>query len=249
MKSNIFKRIFLLYAVLMVLTIIVVELYITAAVKNYSIDILRKDLAVEISLISIRLSFKQEDADSLCREIKKDTGSRVTLIADDGRVIGDSDHDSAQMDNHLNRTEIAQAMLFDIGTAIRFSDTLNHDFLYVAKKIRQGDVSGFIRLAVPLREVGQTVNLLRIKIMLIVGVVLLLTWMVSFWQTNHLRRLLHQITEFSQSLSRGEIEKRLFLRNAGEFSEIADNLTAMSSKLQGMMAQSEEEKGRLNVIL
>jgi two-component system phosphate regulon sensor histidine kinase PhoR len=85
--------------------------------------------------------------------------------------------------------------------------------------------------------------------MFVVGIVLLLTWIVSFWQTDHLRRLLHQITEFSRSLSRGEIEKRLFLRNAGEFSEIADNLTAMSSKLQGMMAQSEEEKSRLNVIL
>jgi len=249
MKSNIFRRIFILYAVLMILTIIVVELYITAAVKNYYIDNLRKDLAVQISLISARLSFKQADADNFCREIKKATGTRVTLITDDGRVIGDSDRDSAQMDNHLNRTEIEQAMLFDTGTAIRRSDTLNYDLLYVARKIRQGDESGFIRLAVPLREIDQAVNLLRIKIMVIVGVVLLLTWIVSFWQTDHLRRLLHQITEFSQALSRGEIEKRLFLRNAGEFSEIADNLTAMSSKLQGMMAQSEEEKSRLNVIL
>jgi len=249
MKPDIFKRIFILYAVLMILALIVVELYVTAAVKNYYIDNLRKDLVVQISLISKRLSFKQVNADSLCREIKKDTGARVTLIADDGRVIGDSDKDSAQMDNHLHRTEIEQATLFDTGMTIRFSDTLNYDFLYVAKKVSLEDESGFIRLAVPLREIGEAVNLLRMKIMFSVGVVLLLTWIVSFWQTNHLRRLLHQITEFSQLLSRGEIEKRLFLRNAGEFNEIADNLTAMSSKLQGMIAQTEEEKSRLNVIL
>ena len=249
MKSGIFRRIFILYAVLMILAITLVELYITAAVKNYYIDNLRKDLAVQISLISKRLSFSQAHADSLCREIKKDSGARVTLIAEDGRVIGDSDRESVQMDNHLNRTEIEQAVLFDIGMAIRHSDTLKYDFLYVARKIRQGNESGFIRLAVPLREIDQAVNLFRIKIMLTVGVVLLLTWIVSFWQTDHLRRLLHQITEFSQSLSRGEIEKRLFLRNAGEFNEIAVNLTAMSSTLQGIMAQTEEEKGRLNVIL
>jgi two-component system phosphate regulon sensor histidine kinase PhoR len=121
--------------------------------------------------------------------------------------------------------------------------------LYVAKKVQQGADAGFIRLAVPLKEVDEAVHMLRIKIMLIVGMALLATWIVSVWKTDHLRRLLHQITEFSQSLSRGEIEKRLFLKNAGEFSEIADNLTAMSAKLQGMMAQSEEEKGRLNVIL
>ncbi len=249
MKPDIFKRIFILYAVLMIVALIAVELYVTAAVRNYYIDNLRKDLAIQISLLAKGLSFKQINADSLCREIKKDTGARVTLIAEDGRVIGDSDKDSSQMDNHLHRTEIEQATLFDTGMTIRFSDTLNYDFLYVAKKIRQEGESGFIRLAVPLREIDEAVNLLRIKIMLSVGVVLLLTWMVSFWQTNHLRRLLHQITEFSQLLSRGEIEKRLFLSNAGEFNEIAHNLTAMSSKLQEMIARTEEEKSRLNVIL
>ncbi len=249
MKPDIFKRIFILYAVLMILALIAVELYVTAAVRNYYIDNLRKELAVQISLMAKGLSFKQLNADSLCRDIKKDTGARVTLIAEDGRVIGDSDKESAQMDNHLHRTEIEKATLFDTGMTIRFSDTLNYDFLYVARKVRLGDESGFIRLAVPLREIDQAVNLLRIKIVLTVGVVLLLTWMVSFWQTNHLRRLLHQITEFSQLLSRGEIEKRLFLSNAGEFNEIAHNLTAMSSKLQGMIAQTEEEKSRLNVIL
>lgn len=249
MKSDIFRRIFILYAVLMVLAIIVVELYITAAVKDNYIDNLRKDLAVQINLIAKRTSFRQANADNLCREIKKDIGARVTVIMEDGNVIGDSDKNSAEMDNHLNRTEIEQARLFDTGMTIRRSDTLNSDLLYVAKKIRQGDETGFIRLAVPLREIDQAVNLLRMKIMLVVGVVLLLTWIVSFWQTDHLRRLLHQITEFSRSLSRGEIEKRLFLRNAGEFNEIADNLTAMSAKLQGMIAQSEEEKSRLNVIL
>jgi len=249
MKSDIFKRFFILYAVLMVAAILVVELYITAAVKKYYIDNLKKDLSIQISLISKGVSFKQANADDRCREIKKDTGARVTLIADDGRVLGDSDTDSAKMDNHLHRTEIEQAKLFDTGTAIRRSDTLNYDLLYVARMIWRDDGSGFVRLAVPLRDVDRTVNMLRIKIMLVVGIVLLLTWIVTFWQTDHLRRLLHQITEFSRSLSRGEIEKRLFLRNAGEFNEIADNLTAMSSKLQEMMALSEEEKSRLNVIL
>ncbi|NJD55683.1 MAG: PAS domain S-box protein [Nitrospirae bacterium] len=249
MKPDIFKRIFLLYAVLMLAAIVVVELYITAAVKNNYVDNLRKDLAIQISLMSKGLSFKQADADDLCRELKKDTGARVTLIADDGRVIGDSDKDSAQMDNHLHRTEIEQATLFDIGMTIRRSDTLNYDLLYVARMIRKPDGSGFVRLAVPLREIDRTVHMLRIKIMLVVGIVLLLTWMAAFWQTDHLRRLLHQITEFSRSLSRGEIEKRLFLRNAGEFNEIADNLTSMSSKLKEMMTLSEEEKSRLNVIL
>ncbi len=249
MKSDIFKRIFLIYAILMLLAIIFVELFVTAAVRDNHIDTLRKDLATQISLLAQQIPSEKTNADNFCRETKHVIGARVTLIDDDGRVVGDSDSESARMDNHLHRTEIEQAALFDTGMAIRHSDTLNYDLLYVAKKINEEAGSSFVRLAVPLREVDKAVNILRIKILFIVGVVLLLTWLVSFWQTDHLKRLLHQITEFSRSLSRGEIEKRLFLHNAGEFTEIADNLTAMSLKLQETIVRSDEEKSRLSVIL
>ena len=181
--------------------------------------------------------------DRLCRQLKKDVGARVTVIAGDGKVIGDSDTDSALMDNHLHRTEIEQALLFETGMAIRYSDTLKYDLLYVAKKISLAEsTKGFIRLAVPLKEVDHAINLLRVKITLGVLIVLLATSLVSLWQTEHLRRLLRQITDFSKSLSLGDIDKRLYLRNAGEFSEIAENLTSMSVKLQAMIARNEEER-------
>ena len=250
MKKGIFRRIFILYALVILLSGLFGEMYITSAVRENHIDNLRQNLSVQITLISKSISFNQTNLDNLCKQFKKDTGARVTVIANDGKVIGDSDTDSALMDNHLHRTEMEQALLFDVGMAKRYSDTLKYDFLYVAKKISHNEKEkGFIRLAVPLKEVDHSVNLLRIRIILVVLSVLLITWIFSVWQTDHLRRLLRQITDFSRSLSRGEIDKRLFLKNAGEFNEIADNLTSMSVKLQGMMAQNEEEKNRLNVIL
>lgn len=250
MKKGIFRRIFILYALVIMLSGLFGEIYVTSAVRENHIDQLRQNLSVQITLISKSISFKQANLDGLCRQLKKDIGARVTVIANDGKVIGDSDADSALMDNHLHRTEIEQSLLFDVGMAKRYSATLKYDFLYVAKKISHNEKEeGFIRLAVPLKEVDHSVNLLRIRIILVVLSVLLITWIFSVWQTDHLRRLLRQITDFSRSLSRGEIDKRLFLKNAGEFNEIADNLTSMSVKLQGMMAQNEEEKNRLNVIL
>ena len=250
MKKGIFRRIIILYALVILLAALFVEIYITSIVRENYIDNLKQNLAVQINLISKSIPFKQSDLDTLCRQIKKDTGARVTVIAGDGKVMGDSDTDSALMDNHLHRTEIEQSLLFEAGMAIRYSDTLKHDFLYIAKRVSQGEnTEGFVRLAVPLQEVDHSVNLLRIKIILVVVAVLLATWVFSTWQTDHLRRLLRQITDFSRSLSRGDIDKRLFLKDAGEFSDIAENLTSMSVKLNHMMARSEEEKNRLNVIL
>jgi two-component system, OmpR family, phosphate regulon sensor histidine kinase PhoR len=249
MRSGLFRRIFILYAIVIVLAIIFVEISITSAVRTNYLETLRGNLAAQISLMAKIISFNQTNLDSLCRELKKDTGARVTIIASEGRVMGDSDADSSLMDNHLHRTEIEQALLFETGMAIRHSETINYDFLYVARKVSRGQREGFIRLAVPLREVDNAVNLLRMKIILTVLVVFLAALIFAIWQTDHLRRLLRQITDFSRSLSRGEIDKRLFLNNAGEFNEIADNLTSMSIRLQGTIAESEEERHRLNVVL
>lgn len=250
MRKGIFRRIFLVYAGVLLLAISFVEIYITAAVRDNYVDNLQEHLAHEINLIAKTVPFDKTGIDDLCRTLKKDAGARVTVIAGDGKVIGDSDHDSSDMENHANRTEVQQAALLGTGIAIRHSDTLNYDFLYVAKKIvHDGKDEGFIRLAVPLKDIDRAVNLLRIKIIFVMLAVLLATWAVPMWQTDHLRRLLKQITNFSRSLSKGEIDRRLFLENAGEFSEIADNLTSMSVTLQGMMAQNEEERNRLNVVL
>lgn len=249
MRRGLFRRIFILYAIVIVLAVVFVEIFITSAVRDNYLDTLRGNLAIQASLIATTISFSETNLDGLCRDVKKDTGARVTIIASEGRVIGDSDSDSSLMDNHLHRTEIEQALLFETGMAIRHSDTINYDLLYVAKKISKRQREGFIRLSVPLKEVDNAVNLLRMKIILTVLLVFLSMGIFSIWQTDHLRRLLSQITDFSRSLSRGEIDRRLFLNNAGEFNEIADNLTSMSVKLQATIAESEEEWNRLNVIL
>jgi two-component system, OmpR family, phosphate regulon sensor histidine kinase PhoR len=249
-KVRIFRRIFLIYAAVLLMAGLFTELYITSAVRENYVANLQQHLVDTLPLVAKTVSFGKPDLDALCRNLKREIGARVTVILVDGKVIGDSDHDSASMENHANRTEVQQAVLRGTGAAIRHSHTLNYDFLYVAKKVvSDGSQEGFVRLAVPLREIDKAVNLLRVKIIVVMLAVLFVTLAVSVWQTDHLRRLLHQITDFSRSLSKGEIDKRLFLRDAGEFTEIADNLTSMSVTLQEMMTRNEAERNRLSVIL
>src|SRR6185369_5208982 len=101
------------------------------------------------------ISFNSPSAfDSLCRRFKEQTGFRVTVIALDGRVLGDSDRESSLMENHLGRPEIQQALKDGSGMSIRFSDTLHDDLLYVAKRITQaGRPAGIVRLSMQLKAV------------------------------------------------------------------------------------------------
>ncbi|MDR3270266.1 MAG: PAS domain-containing protein [Peptococcaceae bacterium] len=62
-------------------------------------------------------------------------GCRITLIAANGTVLYDSAKDPAQMDNHLNRVEVSQALESGVDEVIRFSDTLNEQTYYYAIRL------------------------------------------------------------------------------------------------------------------
>ena len=250
-KGGIFRRMFVIYAVIMILAVIGVELSVTSAVRDTYISHLRDNLAVQADLISGTLSFRSPSPlDDACRQLKRRMGARVTIMSTDGRVLGDSDTDSRTMDNHSHRQEIQQAMLNGIGMAVRFSNTLKYDFLYVAVKIsRVGADAGFIRLSIPLADVDAAVNFLRLKILVIVLSILVAAALFSFWQMDHIRRLTRQIRDFAGSMARGEVGKKLFLHQEGEFDEIAASLNAMSEELKNSIASHEEEQHRLNMVL
>lgn len=250
MKMGLFKRFFLLYAVILALAVLFAEIFITAAVRQNYITDLKKNLAAQISLVSDTIPFDRQNVDTLSIRIRSNTGARVTIISPDGTVIGDSDKHSASMDNHADRPEITQTKTAAVGTSVRHSATLNQDFLYVAKQVDRGkSVSGYIRLSVPLKDVHASVNLLRIRIIVIVGLIVLVLGLYSVSQTEYVRRLIQRIRDYSKSLAQGEIDRRLVLDGTGEFDEIARNLHVMSDNLKARITESEEERKRLSVIL
>jgi two-component system phosphate regulon sensor histidine kinase PhoR len=250
-KRGIFRRMFILYTVIILAAVLFIELFISEAVRDNYVNTVKDHLAVQAALISDEVSFRTSvPLDALCKRFKEKTGSRVTIIALDGKVLGDSDSLSSAMDNHSHRQEIQQAGLNGTGMAIRLSDTLQYDFLYFASKIMKGaQPEGFVRLSVPLREIDGAVNALRIKILSIIIIILLATGILSLWQIERIRRLTEQIRDFSRSIANGDLGKKLFLDRTGEFYEIAGSLNTMALELKNGLAAQEEERHRLNVIL
>lgn len=70
---------------------------------------------------------------------------RITWIDYDGSVIYDSQSNASDMENHMERQEIKQAMEYGYGESSRYSSTLTQRYLYSAKKLGDGTV---IRLSV-----------------------------------------------------------------------------------------------------
>src|SRR5262249_2224819 len=110
--------------------------------------------------------------------------ARVTFIAEDGRVLGESDPsvNLLEMENHASREEIVQARGTGEGTAIRQSPTAGAWTLYAAVRVRDNPIA-YARVALPLTVIDQRVSHLR-SLALVglgagLGVALLLTWVTS----------------------------------------------------------------------
>jgi len=87
---------------------------------------------------------------------------RVTLIAPDGRVLGDSELDAAavrNVENHGDRPEVLDAHRLGVGEARRRSATLGKDMLYVAASYSRGTV----RVSIPLDRVAVAIADVRFQ--------------------------------------------------------------------------------------
>jgi len=65
---------------------------------------------------------------------------RITWIAGDGTVLYDSHHSSGELENHLERSEVRDALESGYGESIRYSDTIMEQSLYAALRLEDGTV-------------------------------------------------------------------------------------------------------------
>src|SRR5262249_58373349 len=81
------------------------------------------------------------------------SGSRITLIAADGRVLGDSEVPTAELsrvENHAGRPEVRRALAGRTGHDLRRSVTIDQPLLYVALPVRDGErITAALRPALP----------------------------------------------------------------------------------------------------
>lgn len=75
----------------------------------------------------------------------REKSRRITLVDGDGTVVYDNSADAAQMENHLDREEIQEALETGSGESRRVSETLSQETFYCAVRLESGMV---LRLAV-----------------------------------------------------------------------------------------------------
>ncbi|MFN2236693.1 MAG: hypothetical protein ACK2U1_20880, partial [Anaerolineales bacterium] len=117
MFRSILWRIATPYIILSLIIMLILGLIVSNIVRQDHIEHLEYSLQTQATLISDSIEYfietdqlNEKNPDQLAKHWSELTGSRVTLIDKDGMVIGESDDDFTQMDNHINRPEIQEAL-------------------------------------------------------------------------------------------------------------------------------------------
>jgi two-component system phosphate regulon sensor histidine kinase PhoR len=186
------------------------------------------------------------DLEAIVDDLAELSGSRVSIIAVDGRVLADSATVAGDMENHLNRPEIIAALAGEVGIARRQSTTVDEDLLYVALPPREGRI---VRLA--LSEASVSERLSQIRVAVITGAALagligiLLVWLIS----RRIARPLQEMTDAAESVAAGDLAVRVPRVDTRELDRMAGALNNMAAELGNRIEASEGQARLLDQVL
>ena len=175
---------------------------------------------------------------------------RVTLIAADGTVIGESSlpmDQLLQMDNHLSRPEVVDAKDENEAYASRYSNTLKTDFIYFVKQVDQNQFGfKYIRIAQSLKSVENLATKYREFYYLIIAIIIFVIIIAWFVLKSWLTDPISELTKAASDISQGDLKRRVAIRTGViEIDELADNMNKMTIALErGYIGIKRMEKVR-----
>ena len=249
-------RIIIPYICLILFSVAGVGFYLSTVLYQTQLQTLQDRLTDDALLIGDALRDNLND-EVLSQEINSRTEywaklieGRVTVIARDGKVLGESHQDFTQMENHLNRPEIQDALENGFGSHIRYSQTVKYDMLYVAVPILEdGDVLGFVRVSLALDEIAakqaQSRYTILVTTILAAGLGTLLSIIIAVLVTQPL----HLLTQEARQMTQGETPRYILSTRRDEVGQLTQAFNALVEKMHSQIRILQSEQGKLSSVL
>lgn len=216
-------------------------------IKNNNIEKYQQELQMSIEVIKLQLS-SINDLNAFAKAIKEKTERRFTLIDDMGKVLAESDFDEEKMNNHLYREEIIKAQREPYGSAVRYSDTLKTNFLYVANRFKIEDKTFFLRLSSSMDGLMHNFYDLWVKITLIFTVSILFGLYGAYVLSQKIRLEINKIIQNLQQIEDKDYKITLSSHFSFEFFEIANFLKKLATKMEKRAKQKRKYTAKIKLI-
>jgi two-component system, OmpR family, phosphate regulon sensor histidine kinase PhoR len=256
MSRSIYWKITLPVMLIVILGMGLLGFFVVRAERQNELDHLQKYLTDEATLVAemalpgLASPATDSSLDSLAKKAGRDIGARVTIVAQDGAVLGDTWEDPATLENHLSRPEIQQALTSGAGQSTRYSTTTNESMMYVAVKVADpGRLVGFARVALSLDSVNAVVDSTVRSTIIAVAVASLAVILIMALLTRMVTRPVRRLTRAAVRVSTGQFDQFIDIQSADELGRLGRAFNKMSANLNAMMSSVSSEKSKLQAIL
>jgi two-component system phosphate regulon sensor histidine kinase PhoR len=256
-RARVFLIVFFSLAVSIRIAYVIAERDITSTFEEQTIYQLEKQaqlLLVNVDDVSKYGGIKA--ADLVADKLGNASNSRVTLILNNGVVVGDSDvelESIANLDNHANRDEIKEALVSGKGWSSRYSDTIGKQLLYFAISDNNKIEPNIIRISVPYTYLDQVFASLNLSIFLIGIVAFVVCFIASTLIFNYTYKNLSELENAVSSLAQGPFKKKdkeiLPLDGLDEFSSVARSISQVSEALKNQVRLIAKQRNQFGSVL
>ena len=257
--SRLFLIIFISLGLGIFVSYIIAERDITDTFQKHIINELQNQASLLVEVVDEVNSIQSlNEADSLADRLGSASNSRITLILSDGRVIGDSDVDTQNinnLDNHINRPEVQEAFKNGRGWSIRYSDTVEQQQMYYAI-LDNNDVSpNVIRIAVPYVNVDSAIESLNLSIILIALVAFIVTSIASGIAANYAYRSIADLADATSKIADADGKaknkdiKALPTQRTDEFGNVAQSVSQISEELKSKINLIAKQRDQFGSVL
>lgn len=179
MARKIFKSIITVCVIVLLASVV----FTSEQIYDYFIDTHIEELKLETNLLGYGI--QRDGIDFL--DSFEEYNNRITIIDSDGTVLFDNSGNISDMDNHLDREEVKQAMENGYGYSRRYSDTLTEQLIYTAMKLNNGWI---VRLSTSYSSVFFLVLPVINPLLIVILVMLILS---SFLATRLAKKIVEPI--------------------------------------------------------
>ena len=250
-------KLFVVSLFLISLARIVSGTFLEPALRSWLLGRIEDDLLHRARLAAHAVSrfgvgSRPDGLDTLADRLGVEGDVRVSIVQEDGRLVGDSLVSTEQLDrvdDHGDRPEIRQAIAHGKGVSRRHSRTLKTDMMYVAVRVSGAGNVVILRVAKPLTDVAQAVS--RLRWLLLVGGFLGLgaAVLMSVFAAHLLSRDLRDLAEKARALARGTGVERLRARTGDEVGRLAGSYNRIADELRYRVGALAQERDRLTTVL
>ena len=255
-KKRIFWQLFPSYLLITFTALLTVGGYASNSLREFYYDRTAEDLKARAWMIERQVarknfSFNPSSLNSSSRDLGIKTKTRITIIDLSGQVLGDSDEEPSRMNNHADRPEFITALQGETGMAVRFSNTLEEQMMYLAVPIiREDKLSGVARISIPITFIEQALRTIEFKIGGVGLAVALLAAGISLIVSRRISHPLEQMKHSAESIARGDWKKPLSVNSDSvEISALSNALNQMALQLEDRIKTITNQSNESEAVL